>query len=729
MSETNAAVLPPEEERADRLALALAVAVTGAFAAVLACRKIYSGDIWMHLATARLMVETRTVPMYDCFLYNSQGARWVNHSWLAQLFFYGAVRLLGVGVLVWLKISFAVLAGGLFCLLCAARGARPLASCAFSCLAVCVAVPHFICRPLLFGIAFLPLILLLLARPTRARLCFALAVQLLWANTHASFPLGIGLFFVTALSHTAARRGWLDRLGCAFPAGKDGRAASLAALWGAFALAFAVSLLNPNGLDAFTYGVALRKLGWVGEYISEWQPFNVHDIFQQRLIGMLGCAVLLQILCIFTTCRLVALPELLVFCAVFALSIDAMRFIREAGFMAAVVGAVSLSALCSKERFCELLLALAALFVAAWFLFATVKYDNTLHRRGFGLDTDVLPVAAVEFMKEHGISGDIACDMYAGGYIEWNMPGSRPSADGRLEANNQEYLRHLRSLSDSGPEWRKAFPLPGESDVFLMRNVGSSNRYDTVLQEWRVVYWNENWVLWLRRDGKYRDLVRQGDVSFASPPVLEHTYPLLPPERKAQVELLLIEHLRTDPQCTLAVALLGYADYVKAMDKLGEWYSLSRSLAEAKAKGDAQAAGDFAARGTAARAQAVELLRQSSQFYVYDLDSRPNKPHTWYALARNKAWFGDYARARECLLNSAGDDPLNLLYPVFEGGGFAIDAPDFYEVMLGRDSAIAMDGREFRDWVMSQARGERKRIVADMRKRGREKDLPAWLLR
>jgi len=59
----------------------------------MAVRVPADSDTWWHLRAGQYIVENRTIPTTDPFSHTKAGELWINHSWLAQIFWYGLYAL------------------------------------------------------------------------------------------------------------------------------------------------------------------------------------------------------------------------------------------------------------------------------------------------------------------------------------------------------------------------------------------------------------------------------------------------------------------------------------------------------------------------------------------------------------------------------------------------------------------------------------------------------------
>ena len=199
-----------------RKLLAISLLALAAFVATAGLTRPRTNDLFIHLTTGGLILDECRVPSVDRYSFTAAGERYVAHEWLAASFYALGERAAGTaGVIAASKLLpgmaiFAALIAALWA--CGADRAIALA----------VAVPVFALsrnrmtqdRPELFAIALLLVIIWLLLRDRRKaregrpdRVVFwAIPIAALWANLHASFPLGVA----AVLAFAAAQ--WADAL-------------------------------------------------------------------------------------------------------------------------------------------------------------------------------------------------------------------------------------------------------------------------------------------------------------------------------------------------------------------------------------------------------------------------------------------------------------------------------------------------------------------------------------
>jgi tetratricopeptide (TPR) repeat protein len=173
---------------------------------LLACTPARNSDLFLHMASGRLLSQGRPPWGIDPFSSTTTGAHWVNPTWLSDVALYQLYEFGGSQALVFARGALVVfLTALLFCF------RRPNASLGLLCLTTTATVlalgPWLVLQPILLSVVGVALTLYLLERPglvkeshlSRARAQCWLLVPLfaLWANLDAWFVLGpvlVGLY-------------------------------------------------------------------------------------------------------------------------------------------------------------------------------------------------------------------------------------------------------------------------------------------------------------------------------------------------------------------------------------------------------------------------------------------------------------------------------------------------------------------------------------------------------
>ena len=179
-----------------------------------------NGDVWLHLATGRLVAQGGYPFGTDPFAYTTTGVYWANHAWLYDLGLYLLFTAAGGPGLVVLKAALiAALAGVMLLVRGPGKSGWIPAFCTV--LAVMVLTPRLLLQPVCVSFALLGLTLWMLwrfrATPWRPRLlghevdarAILIPVCALWVNLDEWFLLGpllVALFWLGDLIQPAAAR-------------------------------------------------------------------------------------------------------------------------------------------------------------------------------------------------------------------------------------------------------------------------------------------------------------------------------------------------------------------------------------------------------------------------------------------------------------------------------------------------------------------------------------------
>lgn len=159
---------------------------------VLGLFPMWDFDVWTHLKTAEVMLERGEWPRTDWFTYTSPDAPWINVYWLFQLGIFGLWTLGGASLLVIVKAMFGALTVGLALLARRPGWSFPLTTAAWIVPLLSLGGRLYV-RPETVSLVLLAATLTVLFHARRApRWAWALpALQLLWANCHGFFVLGL----------------------------------------------------------------------------------------------------------------------------------------------------------------------------------------------------------------------------------------------------------------------------------------------------------------------------------------------------------------------------------------------------------------------------------------------------------------------------------------------------------------------------------------------------------
>ena len=494
-------------------------------------------DIWLHLKSAELNLQTKSVVKTDPFSAFAQGNLWINHSWFACILLYGVYRLAGVQGLIVLRGAMATLMVLLWIKTSIRSGARVERAVAASLLGYGCVRDWLHVRPVLFTFLFASLFSLVLAEFRRGRrqtLWVLPPLGMLWANMHAGVTTGWILIAAAMADYGCT---WLWRR--SRDAQRDFLRLGLC-LVATFALAF----VNPYGADSALYAFRISHAKVFMHNIQEWLPAWTGEYPLYWLTLVAGLALLIAVRCE------LRVSEVLLFALFAFLSLRTRRYIGMFGVVYAPILARHAEVWLASRRMSVCVRASARLAAAALIAFGALSWtaaDRT-HPFGTRLRKNWYPEKAVDFLLREHISGAIFNEYRWGGYLIWRAwPAVRVMMDGRNLVYGEALYKEWRHVAAGEPGWQDVLDTRHVRLMLIDYNRPKSF-YDT--RRWRLVYWDDVAMVWARAGGEYRELIRRHDCTLSNPEtVLDH---LSSATEAMKLSVALRQKLTEDPSCIVA---------------------------------------------------------------------------------------------------------------------------------------------------------------------------------
>lgn len=429
------------------------------FAGILASaiRPATDPDLWWHLRTGQLILETGAIPHTDPFSFTFQGQPWITHEWLTEVLIYGLYQLGGYGLLI---ITFALMVTAAFVLtyLRCPQPSRPYLAALALLLGVFMSAPTFGVRPQMVSLLFTSVVLFLLDRYRQdPRLRYVLPLPLLmgpWVNLHGGYILGIGIIAVVLagqfLEWVLARR--TNSGEEAVPSLRP-----VLVLAAVLATCIVATLANPSGVQIWAY--PLRTLGnsTIRQYITEWQSPDFHNLNMLPLLVMILALVGLGM----AGRQRVRLPDLLLTLIFAFFALQSARHISLFALVAVPVLAEEVSSLVKvpatvrfPPRWVWLgpVLALAVLVLPAGRFIRSMTQQPQAESAGF-------PQKATDWILAHQPAGPLFNDYNWGGYLIWRLGSAYPVfIDGRAQdVYTPDFITQYANTVSGTPGWRDTF--------------------------------------------------------------------------------------------------------------------------------------------------------------------------------------------------------------------------------------------------------------------------------
>ncbi|HJU10970.1 MAG TPA: hypothetical protein VJ728_08835, partial [Candidatus Binataceae bacterium] len=387
-------------------------------------------DLWGHIRFGQLMLSSGKIVSRDPFSYTAFGHIWRDHEYLTEIIMAAVYNGAGViGLKIWkvLCISATIL---FLVVGMAETEANCLVQINILAVAVAVIAPHVQFRPQLHSYLLFAILLAILARDNyqgSAPLWIAVPVIALWSNLHGGFIIGV----ITLVIYTGVRA-----LSDFFSSRDLWRTIRIVVIAGA---AIGSTLLPPRGLS--TWHAVLLTVCSPATYktFADWQPLST-AIYVQWHYNEFGTVVYLLLLLLWAVLTAsVALrpygndfPLLLI---AFAMSMAALKCVRNVPFaaLACVIPAVRHLGLLldggNLSSSMKTLLRQSGWFIAGAALLLTRReiFSTRLPSH------EIYPRAAVNFMLQEHLHGNILNDFGWGEYLIWHLPNSKVFIDSRYD--------------------------------------------------------------------------------------------------------------------------------------------------------------------------------------------------------------------------------------------------------------------------------------------------------
>lgn len=406
--------------------------IFAAFASYYLSVKLWDYDFWWHIATGRYIVETGSIPNSDPFSYTSELDENKNlfqereqfilkQYWLAQVIFYliyhtfGDIGIIILRCLLLLLVIFAVYWG------LKKEKAQFYIIFPFVFLTYFTTSTYSGERPVLFTILFSVLSFLLLDgfRKDRSKAVLLLIpLMLLWANMHGGFIIGcviIATFIIGETLNIRLKRSVYTKQ-------------ELFLFYFATFAAIAVSMINPNGFDAFLISFS-PEYKLFEKNIQEYKPiyFLYWNKARSLDIGYLILLTLTPIILIFRA-RKMDIIHISILLGLLIMSIIALRYMIYYVVIGAIIIGKETNYLIEKlfehkinlnmQKVLPQVFAVIIFFSSIMYLIGQPNFKEFKFEKATRYS---VPENAVNFIESNPISGNIYNDFGFGGYLSWRL--------------------------------------------------------------------------------------------------------------------------------------------------------------------------------------------------------------------------------------------------------------------------------------------------------------------
>ena len=468
-----------------------------AFAFFFASKPLSDPDFWFHLKTGEYIFRTAVIPRTELFSFTHHGSPWIAHGWLSGAIFYALYSQLGFNFLIFL---FALLAGLAFWIVFKRCNSHPFIAGAATLLGVWAAQPTVGVRPRVFTLLLASIYLAILTQYARRgtdRIVWLLVpLMVLWVNLHGGFFIGLVLMTLTILGIPLDAWASGEKIRSFWP---RLRVLGLVLLSCLFA-----GLLNPYSASIYTSPIRVLLSPIYHQVISDWLSPNFH---QPNMLP-LTLLILVTIAALTLSPKRVRPSELLLFLTTLYATLKQQRNMAIFALVAVPlladyfqnwVGSTSFGKpfgrpSSSYTSWRAVLLSLLLLVPIAAF---AAKLKSTVYAPP-SQERIRVPIKAVEYLKEKGITGNTFTDPNIwGGYLIWALPSNPVYIDGR-DVYPMEFVEEYVAIIRGTTDWRAPFDRYGVRIVII--EPGSVlDRELLESPDWQMLYRDETSVVFSRR--------------------------------------------------------------------------------------------------------------------------------------------------------------------------------------------------------------------------------------
>ena len=365
------------------------------------------------------------------------GHSWINHEWLAEIPYYLGWRaggLAGVNV-VMLAVIELIFLGLLY--LCYQETGNFKASVLACCFSTFLASVSYGPRTILFGYAYLVILLIILQRfrsKKRAPLWLIPPLFCLWANTHGSWSLGIIVFSViVAAGFVKGTWGSVDSERWTWPQSRK-----LVLTW---VMSVAALFVNPFGYRLVLYplDIAFRQKLNIA-HVAEWTSVNFHDTRGKVVMFLLLSLLLAALL---RRSRWTLAELVLVLFALYS-GLTHVRFLFLLGVVAAPVIARILDFAPPYRREADTPF-INAVVISVMIAGMVYYWPNSAQLKRSVAEQ--YPAEVLPYLKAHPPTGPMLNYYLWGGYLNWNDRNLKIFLDSRVDIF--EYSGVLKDYLDA----------------------------------------------------------------------------------------------------------------------------------------------------------------------------------------------------------------------------------------------------------------------------------------
>jgi hypothetical protein len=462
-------------------------------------------DLWARLAVGSIFFQTGHVLKHDIFSYLPTKDLWIDHEWGSSVVFYFFAKYMGDWGIFVLK---ALILLAIFILIIRIielqkdkeKDSAGIFYFIFLGFSLLPGIAGLI-RCQMFSYLFFTLWIYALEKVRRGenKLMWIFPVTMLfWVNMHGGFLTGMGLILIYAIGELLNRKNALK-------------------YFGILVLIIPVTLINPYGFVLWNYIIEAALMP--RPYVPEWQPINFsgpYHVLEGIKIHALTGFIIFALLTLIAGTGILKHKEkydwtrIILFIVLLFFGVKHQR--HSEFFILAVSGLFYYHYIelfnpvreyiknhltdNASEIWNSIRYGFGYVLLAAMLIYSIPRLSYSIV-----VDPFVYPVGSLEFIKQNGISGNLATPYEWGSYTFWKLyPQCRVLVDGRYEEvyPNDVYNIAMQFSAHKG-DWQAALR-NYHTDILVLPKNNYSRKDISNLTDWKSVYQDRTSVVLLPKN-------------------------------------------------------------------------------------------------------------------------------------------------------------------------------------------------------------------------------------
>jgi hypothetical protein len=477
------------------------------------------GDTGYHIRAGEWILRNFSIPRFDIFSFHSPPIPWTAHEWLSEVIMALIHQYTGLtGIVVFFTFLLALTFYLLF-LKIRDSGGNILIALFVVLLATAASQIHWLARPHVFSLLLFFLWYRILEEyrdGTRDRLYLLPPLMLLWVNLHGGYLSG---FLLLGIFIAGEAPGFFSgETEIREPARRILKALAITTT-----VCLAVSCINPHGWHILLFPLKLVSNKLFMDSVLEFMSPNFHEPSALKYLILLLVALLA-----FSREKL-RLTELLLLLVFLDMSLFSVRYIPLFAIIASPI-LVSYANILLEGRdgkgialFAKKARNIAAVDassggihwpIAAGLVVVWLTVTGAIH---YGFDPKTKPVAAVRFLEQAYLPGNMFCNDEFGDYVIYAAwPRYKVFFDGRIDMYGTDMLKEYSKVTNFEDGWEKVLE-KYRINWILFTTDSRFSRFLRERKDWALIYQDKVASIFIRDTESNSAITKMWGIEMVGP--------------------------------------------------------------------------------------------------------------------------------------------------------------------------------------------------------------------